>query len=326
MLLHFLYLISRRCNFTSFKPKMTTAQRTELEQKISVFAVSWTTEVNELKRNYAADINFRQNNDTSEHYSAIITYLLEVIFQLTANLFSCFDLYFTYQRLQNFTNFSLAMKSQRVKHNINPFKLHTKMGSYATWSISQEKLDADITPRPSFMLRMLSSNIANSKPVEVESTEPISIPGDFASRYSAEVAAPKKLKEYEEFAHNHKATLLAESKQLSQKYSEDLRTAMNIERTVVGNILLYCIKELELSYFFLSGVFDMLNQFIGLLRDQEEVIVDVHDSSIVATQYVQETDEQLLLTIERSKNYQRSTVAVIVIMGVFLLVLDAMTP
>ena len=70
----------------------------------------------------------------------------------------------------------------------------------------------------------------------------------------------------------------------------------------------------------------MLNQFIGLLQDQEEVIVDVHESSKSATQHVHETDEQLLLTIERSKNYQRSTVMLIVIMGIFLLLLDAMTP
>lgn len=75
-----------------------------------------------------------------------------------------------------------------------------------------------------------------------------------------------------------------------------------------------------------AGVFEMLNQFIGLLKDQEEVIVEVHESSKTATQHVRETDEQLLLTIERSKNYQRSTVMVIVIMAVFLLVLDAMTP
>jgi hypothetical protein len=74
------------------------------------------------------------------------------------------------------------------------------------------------------------------------------------------------------------------------------------------------------------GVFDMLNQFIGLLKDQEEVIVDVHESSKTATQHVEETDEQLLLTIERSKNYQRSTIMLIVFMALFLLVLDAMTP
>ena len=70
----------------------------------------------------------------------------------------------------------------------------------------------------------------------------------------------------------------------------------------------------------------MLNQFIGLLKDQEEVIVDVHESSKTATQHVEETDEQLLLTIERSKNYQRSTIMLIVFMALFLLVLDAMTP
>ena len=81
---------------------------------------------------------------------------------------------------------------------------------------------------------MLSSSIVNAQPVQEETPVPTSIPDDFASRFSAEVAAPKKLKEYEEFALKHKASLLAESKQLSEKYSENLQTAMNIEKTVVG--------------------------------------------------------------------------------------------
>ena len=57
---------------------MTDAQRTTQEQNISVFAVGWTTEVNELKRNYAADINIRKNSQANEFYTAVISYLLEV--------------------------------------------------------------------------------------------------------------------------------------------------------------------------------------------------------------------------------------------------------
>jgi hypothetical protein len=57
---------------------MTDAERTSLEQGITVFAVSWTTEVNELKRNYAADFNFRKNSQANEHFTAIVSYLLEV--------------------------------------------------------------------------------------------------------------------------------------------------------------------------------------------------------------------------------------------------------
>jgi len=279
-----------RHGFQPLKSKMTDSERTALEQNITVFAVSWTTEVNELKRNYASDFNFSKDSQANEFNSCIISYLLE--------------------RLQKFTNFSIAMKAQRAKHNINPFKLHKNMNSLSSWSISKHKETVvESSSRPSFMSRMLTSNIVNAQPVVVQDETPIPtrIPDDFATRFSSEVAAPKKLKEYEEFASKHKASLLAESKQLSEKFSENLQTAMSVERSVVG-------------------VFDMLNQFIGLLKDQEEVIVDVHDSSKTATQHVKETDEQLLLTIERSRNYQRSTVMLVVIMSILLLLLDAMTP
>lgn len=187
------------------------------------------------------------------------------------------------------------------------------------------------------MSRMLSSSIVNAQPVQEEAALPTSIPDDFAARFSCEVAAPKKLKEYEDFALKHKAVLLAESKQLSEKFSEDLQTAMSVEKTVVGKLLCWWIVALAMKLVIVYrnlifmvlydlGVFDMLNQFIGLLKDQEDVIVDVHESSKVATQHVKETDDQLLLTIERSKNYQRSTVMLVVIMAVFLLILDAITP
>lgn len=57
---------------------MTDAERIAQEQSITVFAVAWTTEVNELKRNYAADFNFRRNSQAHEYFTAIVSYLLEV--------------------------------------------------------------------------------------------------------------------------------------------------------------------------------------------------------------------------------------------------------
>jgi hypothetical protein len=131
------------------------------------------------------------------------------------------------------------MKSQRVKHNINPFKLHKNMNSLASWSISKHKTGSnEFSSNPNFMLRMLSSSIVNAQPVQDATPVPTTVPEDFAARFSAEVAAPKKLKEYETFALKHKASLLAESKQLSEKFSENLQTAMSIEKTVVGNVVI----------------------------------------------------------------------------------------
>lgn len=152
------------------------SQRVALEQEVTVFAVSWTTEVNELKRNYAADINFKSGTHRSEFYNSIISYLLE--------------------RLQDFSNFSLAMKAQRAKHHINPFKLHRNMNSITSWSLTKQKTlqTESSSSRSGFVSRMLTSTVINAKPVKEESHSPQSIPSDFASRFSSEVAAPKKTK------------------------------------------------------------------------------------------------------------------------------------
>lgn len=129
----------------------------------------------------------------------------------------------------------------------------------------------------------------------------------FAERYSAEIAPPSKMKEYNDFALKHKEALLAESRQLSDKYDEDMLSASKAERTV-------------------AGLFEMLNEFIAVVRAQESLVEDVHDASKAATSHVLGTDEQLVLTLQRSKSYQASTVGLIVGLAFFLLLLDALTP
>lgn len=129
----------------------------------------------------------------------------------------------------------------------------------------------------------------------------------FVERYESEIAPPSKMKEYQQFAAKHKESLLAESKQLSEKYDEDLNAAQNAERAV-------------------TGLFEMLNEFLTVMRTQEGLVENVHDASKSATSHVKETDEQLLLTIQRSKSYQMSTVGLILGLAFFLLLLDAVTP
>ena len=121
------------------------------------------------------------------------------------------------------------------------------MNTTTSWSISshkksvQEEADRMTHKSNNFVARMLSSSIVNAAPLttiaEQEPPPATSLPSDIAARYSSEIAAPKKLKEYEAFASKHKASLLAESKQLSEKFSENLQTAMSIEKTVVGKKL-----------------------------------------------------------------------------------------
>lgn len=46
---------------------------------MTLFAITWTNEVNELKRNYSNDVLITISTQSREHFSAIISYLLMVI-------------------------------------------------------------------------------------------------------------------------------------------------------------------------------------------------------------------------------------------------------
>lgn len=51
----------------------------QIDQEMTLFAITWTNEVNELKRNYSNDILISMSGQSREHFSAIISYLLMVI-------------------------------------------------------------------------------------------------------------------------------------------------------------------------------------------------------------------------------------------------------
>jgi hypothetical protein len=49
-----------------------------IDQEMTLFAVTWTTDVNELKRNYTNDILHQTNHQSTEHFGAVISSLLAV--------------------------------------------------------------------------------------------------------------------------------------------------------------------------------------------------------------------------------------------------------
>jgi esterase/lipase len=115
------------------------------------------------------------------------------------------------------------------------------------------------------------------------------------------------MKEYQQFASKYREELLSESKQMTIKYHEDLLEAHSMESTV-------------------TSLYSMMNEFINVLQSQEDHVVDIHETSKKTTTHVQETDKELLLTIERSKSYQMTIVSMIIGLALFLLVLDGVTP
>jgi hypothetical protein len=203
------------------------------------------------------------------------------------------------------------MRKTRAYYAISPYKLRDgRLLSACDHTSDCTASTTPITRAPLNLSQVKASSL--SIVVETESKSPSgsnkkSVQDTFAERYEGEIAAPAKMKEYEAFAQKHRAALLAESKQLSHKYSEDLMDAYKMEETV-------------------TGVFTMLNEFVAVLQTQEELVRDVHGTSKAATAHVDDTDKELVLTLERSQSYQYSTVGLIIVLALFLLLLDSLTP
>ena len=184
------------------------------------------------------------------------------------------------------------MQKARRKLHISPYRLISPAASSSFGPPS----------RPSD-----ESQTSKKDKLQKQTSIPIVVSNDFAERYTAEVAPPSKLRDYEQFAMQHRNELFAESKQLSEKYSEELEEATRIEQTA-------------------SSIASMMNEFVYILRSQSILVEDVHESSKMATQHVKDTDEQLLLTLDRSKTYRTSMILLIIGMAAFLLFLDFVHP
>jgi hypothetical protein len=199
------------------------------------------------------------------------------------------------------------MREMHTKYNIqNAFKFNSNLlisrsitNSNSTTTNSQISLTTSSKNEQ-------STNTSKYDKINIKNNH-IEISSTFADRYIAEVATIEKLKDYEKFALKHKKELLAESKQLSEKFGDEMKEAVRIEDTV-------------------NNIFHMLTEFAIILQNQSEIVEVVHDSSKVATEHVNDTDEQLIQTIEKTKSFQRNLVIVIVGMSLFLLLLDALTP
>jgi hypothetical protein len=62
------------------------------------------------------------------------------------------------------------------------------------------------------------------------------------------------------------------------------------------------------------------------VKGQREAIEDVREAAVDSTQYVKDTDEELLLTLERSQSHSRNMMILTVALAVLILFLDWITP
>ena len=70
----------------------------------------------------------------------------------------------------------------------------------------------------------------------------------------------------------------------------------------------------------------MLSEFSHLLQSQSEIVDDVHSAAVYATDHVKQTDDELLLTIERSQSHTRNMAILTIGLAVLLLLLDLLSP
>ena len=87
----------------------------------------------------------------------------------------------------------------------------------------------------------------------------------------------------------HKAALMKEASSMQVKFSEDLRNATQMERTV-------------------NQIGDLPTEFASILQSQSGQVEEVNDDAKQTEEHVQSSKLQLQLTIERSEKNQKSIV------------------
>lgn len=136
---------------------------------------------------------------------------------------------------------------------------------------------------------------------------PIQLSQSFVERYESEIAPMKVLKEYEKLGEKHKKILLKESKVLQVQYSEELLETTKMEKSVIK-------------------ISNLLFDFVNILQSQRELIDDVNKCGKTTLAYVNDTDNELLLTIQRSQSHLQSMVVLYIGLSIVLLILDFVTP
>lgn len=139
------------------------------------------------------------------------------------------------------------------------------------------------------------------------STSYITQQQSFAQRYIDEIAPVSKLKEYNAIAVKHKEVLFKEAKILKARFSDDMLESHKMERTVMD-------------------ISSMLSEFSNLIESQSGIVDTIGEVSKDATESVQHTDKELLLTLQRTQSHQWTMIISILGMSILLLFLDVISP
>lgn len=178
------------------------------------------------------------------------------------------------------------MKLERRKYGLNHFRILTEMSSAS--------VSAKIAVEPT---RRGAGDKSCSGAERMK----------FSERYTSDIAAPKQMKQYQIFFEARKELFANENKDLREKFSEELHEAESIEQSV-------------------QSIATLLSDFSAILEKQSDSMDDVLVDSKTTSAFVSGADEQLRLTIDRSKSSQRSMVIVTIGLSILLLLLDYLSP
>jgi len=128
-----------------------------------------------------------------------------------------------------------------------------------------------------------------------------------AERYESEIATISKMKEYTDISLTQKEKLFQQNRQMRHKFSEEVLEAKKLENTV-------------------STISSMISEFLEILQSQSETVQDMHKAGKDATAHVEQVDEELVLTIQRTQSHSTMMISVIVFFSILLIFLDYLTP
>jgi len=128
-----------------------------------------------------------------------------------------------------------------------------------------------------------------------------------AERYESEIATLSKMKEYKDISSKQKDKLFHQNRMMRQKFSEEVLEAKKLEKTV-------------------STISCMISEFLEILQSQSETVKDMHKAGKDATAHVEQVDEELVLTIQRTQSHSSMMISIIVFFSVLLILIDYLTP
>ena len=133
------------------------------------------------------------------------------------------------------------------------------------------------------------------------------VTADFSTRYEDEIASTVKLHTYRLLGDKHRTTLTAEAKVLQSRFHSELVEARQIETSVYN-------------------ISNLLTEFSSILQGQSTLVTNLYETTSYTSDFITDTEKELRLTLERSKNSSRNMILLALLFSILLLLLDWITP